>query len=122
MIDRICVKVQDHLNSLKNSEQDAILEDVRMAENLIKDARNSKTVVSRELVYSLKWNDPVYRLYGLHTVISSFCSNIIRISDCFLAFFTKIKHFQSMSMNVRLVPTHSSSPTCTTSAPRPGRS
>lgn len=44
MIDRICVKVQDHLNSLKNSEQDAILEDVRMAENLIKDARNSKTV------------------------------------------------------------------------------
>lgn len=44
MIDRICVKVQDHLNSLKNSEQDAILEDVKMAENLIKDARNSKTV------------------------------------------------------------------------------
>lgn len=44
MINRICVKVQDHLNSLKNSEQDAILEDVRMAENLIKDARNSKTV------------------------------------------------------------------------------
>lgn len=45
MIDRICVKVQDHLNSLKNSEQDAILEDVKMAENLIKDARNSKTLL-----------------------------------------------------------------------------
>lgn len=44
MIDRICVKVQDHLNSLRNSETDAILEDVRAAENLIKDARNSKTV------------------------------------------------------------------------------
>lgn len=44
MIDRICVKVQDHLNSLRNSETDAILEDVRSAENLIKDARNSKTV------------------------------------------------------------------------------
>lgn len=44
MIDRICVKVQDHLNSLKNSEQDAILEDVKTAEYLIKDARNSKTV------------------------------------------------------------------------------
>uniref|UniRef100_A0A1A7XE59 Leucine rich repeat containing 16A n=1 Tax=Iconisemion striatum TaxID=60296 RepID=A0A1A7XE59_9TELE len=45
VIDRICVKVQDHLNSLKNSETDAILEDVRSAENLIKDARNSKTLL-----------------------------------------------------------------------------
>ncbi|XP_050931931.1 F-actin-uncapping protein LRRC16A isoform X2 [Lates calcarifer] len=45
MIDRICVKVQDHLNSLRNSETDAILEDVRSAENLIKDARNSKTLL-----------------------------------------------------------------------------
>ncbi|XP_066538421.1 F-actin-uncapping protein LRRC16A-like [Hoplias malabaricus] len=45
MIDRICVKVQDHLNSLKNSEKDTILEDVRVAENLIKDARNSKTLL-----------------------------------------------------------------------------
>ncbi|KAF4087676.1 hypothetical protein AMELA_G00073260 [Ameiurus melas] len=45
MIDRICVKVQDHLNSLKNSEQDTILEDVKMAENLMKDARNSKTLL-----------------------------------------------------------------------------
>lgn len=44
MIDRVCVKVQDHLNSLRNSETEAILEDVRSAENLIKDARNSKTV------------------------------------------------------------------------------
>lgn len=48
MIDRICVKVQDHLNSLRNSETDAILEDVRVAENLIKDARNSKTVGSED--------------------------------------------------------------------------
>lgn len=44
VIDRVCVKVQDHLNSLRNSETEAILEDVRAAENLIKDARNSKTV------------------------------------------------------------------------------
>lgn len=49
MIDRICVKVQDHLNSLRNSETDAILEDVRAAENLIKDARNSKTVGNERL-------------------------------------------------------------------------
>ncbi|XP_056141611.1 LOW QUALITY PROTEIN: F-actin-uncapping protein LRRC16A-like [Lampris incognitus] len=45
MIDRICVKVQDHLNSLRNSEKDAILEDVKSAENLIIDARNSKTLL-----------------------------------------------------------------------------
>ncbi|XP_051999752.1 F-actin-uncapping protein LRRC16A-like isoform X2 [Xyrauchen texanus] len=45
MIDRICVKVQDHLNSLKNTEQEAIQEDVRMAENLMKDAKNSKTLL-----------------------------------------------------------------------------
>ena len=38
------MKVQDHLNSLRNSETDAILEDVKVAENLMKDARNSKTV------------------------------------------------------------------------------
>ncbi|KAK2844324.1 hypothetical protein Q5P01_010983 [Channa striata] len=45
MIDRICVKVQDHLNSLRNSETDAISEDVKSAENLLKDARNSKTLL-----------------------------------------------------------------------------
>ena len=44
MIDRICVKVQDHLNSLRNSETDVVLDDVKTAENLMKDARNSKTV------------------------------------------------------------------------------
>lgn len=45
VIDRICVKVQDHLNSLRNSEADAVVEDVKSAENLIKDARNSKTLL-----------------------------------------------------------------------------
>uniref|UniRef100_A0A674P5V6 Capping protein regulator and myosin 1 linker 1 n=1 Tax=Takifugu rubripes TaxID=31033 RepID=A0A674P5V6_TAKRU len=45
MIDRVCVKVQDHLNSLRNSEMEAILDDSRSAENLIKDARNSKTLL-----------------------------------------------------------------------------
>ncbi|KAK6327171.1 hypothetical protein J4Q44_G00028160 [Coregonus suidteri] len=45
MIDRICVKVQDHLNSLRNSETDVILDDVKTAENLMKDARNSKTLL-----------------------------------------------------------------------------
>uniref|UniRef100_A0A8C7LBB5 Capping protein regulator and myosin 1 linker 1 n=1 Tax=Oncorhynchus kisutch TaxID=8019 RepID=A0A8C7LBB5_ONCKI len=45
MIDRICVKVQDHLNSLRNSETDVVLDDVKTAENLMKDARNSKTLL-----------------------------------------------------------------------------
>ncbi|XP_064203904.1 F-actin-uncapping protein LRRC16A-like isoform X1 [Anguilla rostrata] len=45
VIDRICVKVQDHLNSLRYTETDAIQEDMKVAENLMKDARNSKTLL-----------------------------------------------------------------------------
>ncbi|XP_041942504.1 F-actin-uncapping protein LRRC16A-like isoform X2 [Alosa sapidissima] len=46
MIDQICVKVQDHLNSLRNSaETDTVMEDIKTAENLMKDARNSKTLL-----------------------------------------------------------------------------
>ena len=44
MIERMCVKVQDHLNSLRYSETESIQEDMRVAERLLKDARNSKTV------------------------------------------------------------------------------
>ncbi|XP_062387507.1 F-actin-uncapping protein LRRC16A-like [Sardina pilchardus] len=46
MIDQICVKVQDHLNSLRNSaETDTVIDDIKTAENLMKDARNSKTLL-----------------------------------------------------------------------------
>ncbi|XP_029446652.1 F-actin-uncapping protein LRRC16A isoform X1 [Rhinatrema bivittatum] len=45
MIDRICVKVQDHLNSLRNCGVEAILEDVKLAERLMRDAKNSKTLL-----------------------------------------------------------------------------
>ncbi|XP_041932944.1 F-actin-uncapping protein LRRC16A [Alosa sapidissima] len=45
MIERMCVKVQDHLNSLRYSETDPIQEDMRVAEKLLKDARNSKTLL-----------------------------------------------------------------------------
>lgn len=48
MIDRICVKVQDHLNSLKFTETNLVQEDMKVAENLMKDARNSKTVRRHE--------------------------------------------------------------------------
>lgn len=45
MIERMCVKVQDHLNSLRYSETDPIQEDMRVAERLMRDARNSKTLL-----------------------------------------------------------------------------
>uniref|UniRef100_A0A4W3IF31 Capping protein regulator and myosin 1 linker 1 n=1 Tax=Callorhinchus milii TaxID=7868 RepID=A0A4W3IF31_CALMI len=45
MIDRMCVKVQDHLNSLRNSEVDTVQDDVRLAENFMRDAKNSKTLL-----------------------------------------------------------------------------
>ncbi|KAG8133381.1 hypothetical protein E2320_011166, partial [Naja naja] len=45
MIDRICVKVQDHLNSLRNCGIDTIQEDLKSAERLMKDAKNSKTLL-----------------------------------------------------------------------------
>ncbi|KAJ8000150.1 hypothetical protein DPEC_G00201860 [Dallia pectoralis] len=45
MMDRICVKVQDHLNSLRYTEANAIQEDMKAAKNLMKDARNSKRLL-----------------------------------------------------------------------------
>ncbi|XP_069586997.1 F-actin-uncapping protein LRRC16A isoform X2 [Ranitomeya imitator] len=45
MIDRICVKVQDHLNSLRNCGIDFVLEDVKSAERIMRDAKNSKTLL-----------------------------------------------------------------------------
>uniref|UniRef100_A0A8C6WDM1 Capping protein regulator and myosin 1 linker 1 n=1 Tax=Nannospalax galili TaxID=1026970 RepID=A0A8C6WDM1_NANGA len=45
MIDRVCVKVQDHLNSLRNCGGGAIQEDLKSAERLMRDAKNSKTLL-----------------------------------------------------------------------------
>ncbi|XP_075172184.1 F-actin-uncapping protein LRRC16A [Anomaloglossus baeobatrachus] len=45
MIDRICVKVQDHLNSLRNCGIDFVIEDVKSAEKIMRDAKNSKTLL-----------------------------------------------------------------------------
>ncbi|XP_036724057.1 F-actin-uncapping protein LRRC16A isoform X10 [Balaenoptera musculus] len=45
MIDRICVKVQDHLNSLRNCGGGAVQEDLKSAERLMRDAKNSKTLL-----------------------------------------------------------------------------
>uniref|UniRef100_A0AAQ4Q4T9 F-actin-uncapping protein LRRC16A n=1 Tax=Gasterosteus aculeatus aculeatus TaxID=481459 RepID=A0AAQ4Q4T9_GASAC len=45
MMDMICVRVQDHLNSLRFTETSAVQEDVKAAENFMKDARNSKKLL-----------------------------------------------------------------------------
>uniref|UniRef100_A0A8C5NUW5 Capping protein regulator and myosin 1 linker 1 n=1 Tax=Jaculus jaculus TaxID=51337 RepID=A0A8C5NUW5_JACJA len=45
MIDRICVKVQDHLNSLRSCGGEAVQEDLKSAEQLMRDAKNSKTLL-----------------------------------------------------------------------------
>ncbi|XP_035536785.1 F-actin-uncapping protein LRRC16A [Morone saxatilis] len=52
MIDMMCVKVQDHLNSLRFTEANLVQEDMKVAENLMKDARNSKTLLPN--LYHLK--------------------------------------------------------------------
>ncbi|XP_037831643.1 F-actin-uncapping protein LRRC16A isoform X2 [Kryptolebias marmoratus] len=52
MMDRMCVQVQDHLNSLKFSETNSVQEDMKVAENLMKDAKNSKTLLPN--LYHLK--------------------------------------------------------------------
>ncbi|KAI5100800.1 capping protein, Arp2/3 and myosin-I linker protein 3 isoform X1, partial [Silurus meridionalis] len=52
MIDRLCVKVQDHLNSLRFNEREKVQEDMRAAERLVKDARSSKRLLSR--MYQLR--------------------------------------------------------------------
>ncbi|XP_077600171.1 F-actin-uncapping protein LRRC16A-like [Stigmatopora nigra] len=45
MMDTMCVKVQDHLNSLMFSQNHQVQEDVKMAEDLMTDAKNSKTLL-----------------------------------------------------------------------------
>lgn len=45
MMDSMCVRVQDHLNSLRFSEVASVQEDLKVAENLMKDAKNSKTLL-----------------------------------------------------------------------------
>ncbi|XP_072226044.1 F-actin-uncapping protein LRRC16A [Leuresthes tenuis] len=45
MMDMMCVRVQDHLNSLRFSETNSVQEDMKVAQNLMKDARNSKILL-----------------------------------------------------------------------------
>ncbi|KAM4725409.1 F-actin-uncapping protein LRRC16A isoform 2-T2 [Anableps anableps] len=52
MMDMMCVRVQDHLNSLRFSEANSVQDDMKLAENLMKDAKNSKTLLPN--LYHLK--------------------------------------------------------------------
>ncbi|XP_053717719.1 F-actin-uncapping protein LRRC16A isoform X2 [Synchiropus splendidus] len=52
MVDTMCVKVQDHLNSLRFTKSSSVQEDVKVAENFMRDARNSKTLLPH--LYHLK--------------------------------------------------------------------
>ncbi|XP_057683271.1 F-actin-uncapping protein LRRC16A-like [Corythoichthys intestinalis] len=45
MMDTMCVKVQDHLNSLMFSQDHTVQEDIKAAEDLMTDAKNSKTLL-----------------------------------------------------------------------------
>ncbi|TWW65889.1 F-actin-uncapping protein LRRC16A [Takifugu flavidus] len=45
MMDMMCVRVQDHLNSLRFSETSLVQEDVKVAKNLMTDAKSSKTLL-----------------------------------------------------------------------------
>ncbi|KAJ3608701.1 hypothetical protein NHX12_023231, partial [Muraenolepis orangiensis] len=45
LVDRMCVQVQDHLNSLRFSEDQEVQKDMRSAQDLMKDARSCKTLL-----------------------------------------------------------------------------
>nr|XP_032827155.1 F-actin-uncapping protein LRRC16A isoform X1 [Petromyzon marinus] len=45
MVDRMCVKVRDHLNSLRNVQAESVRDDVRTAESLVRDAKNARTLL-----------------------------------------------------------------------------
>ncbi len=44
VIGQVCVQVQDQLNSLRFSTSDRVQQDMKVAENLMRDAKNSTTV------------------------------------------------------------------------------
>ncbi|XP_029976683.1 F-actin-uncapping protein LRRC16A isoform X2 [Salarias fasciatus] len=52
MMDTMCVRVQDHLNSLRFAQTGAVQEDLKAAQNLMADAKNSKTLLPN--LYHLK--------------------------------------------------------------------
>ncbi|KAM5294109.1 F-actin-uncapping protein LRRC16A isoform 2-T2 [Glossophaga mutica] len=83
MIDRICVKVQDHLNSLRNCVGDAVQEDVKAAERLMRDAKNSKTLLPNLYhVGSASWaGTSGLRSSPIQETLESMAGEVTRVVD-----------------------------------------
>ncbi|XP_077876758.1 F-actin-uncapping protein LRRC16A isoform X13 [Ictidomys tridecemlineatus] len=83
MIDRICVKVQDHLNSLRNCGGDAIQEDLKTAERLMRDAKNSKTLLPNLYhVGGTSWAGAAGLMSSpIHETLESMAGEVTRVVD-----------------------------------------
>uniref|UniRef100_UPI0040388C57 F-actin-uncapping protein LRRC16A n=1 Tax=Callospermophilus lateralis TaxID=76772 RepID=UPI0040388C57 len=83
MIDRICVKVQDHLNSLRNCGGDAIQEDLKAAERLMRDAKNSKTLLPNLYhVGGTSWAGAAGLMSSpIHETLESMAGEVTRVVD-----------------------------------------
>ncbi|KAG8004830.1 F-actin-uncapping protein LRRC16A, partial [Nibea albiflora] len=80
MMDMMCVKVQDHLNSLKFTETNLVQEDMKVAENLMKDARNSKTLLPN--LYHLKSGGSKGPCVGaIQDKLESMAGEVARVMD-----------------------------------------
>ncbi|XP_074543313.1 F-actin-uncapping protein LRRC16A-like, partial [Halichoeres trimaculatus] len=80
MMDRMCVKVQDHLNSLRFTETSSVQEDMRAAENLMKDARNSKTLLPN--LYHLRSGGSSGACVGaIQDKLESMAGEVARVMD-----------------------------------------
>ncbi|XP_036129391.1 F-actin-uncapping protein LRRC16A [Molossus molossus] len=82
MIDRICVKVQDHLNSLRNCGGDAVQEDLKSAERLMRDAKNSKTLLPNLYhVGSASWAGASGLSSPIQDTLESMAGEVTRVVD-----------------------------------------
>ncbi|KAI3358213.1 hypothetical protein L3Q82_003211 [Scortum barcoo] len=80
MMDMMCVKVQDHLNSLRFTENSSVQEDMKVAENLMKDARNSKTLLPN--LYHLKSGGSKGACVGaIQDKLESMAGEVSRVMD-----------------------------------------
>ncbi|XP_068567524.1 F-actin-uncapping protein LRRC16A isoform X2 [Cebidichthys violaceus] len=79
MMDMICVKVQDHLNSLRFTETTAVQEDVKVAENFMKDARNSKKLLPN--LHYLKSGGSGACVGAIQDKLESMAGEVARVMD-----------------------------------------
>ncbi|XP_073319009.1 F-actin-uncapping protein LRRC16A isoform X2 [Pagrus major] len=80
MMDMMCVKVQDHLNSLRFTENSSVQEDMKVAENLMKDARNSKTLLPN--LYHLRSGGSKGACVGaIQDKLESMAGEVARVMD-----------------------------------------